>query len=86
MKYRENKFFNIDRIEIMMLRCYSVMSGVSIPILKVSLSCILIEIPGGMYTPPAVLIMKIIKNDVFLVIFCVNGGRRPLMCVYVMTI
>ena len=75
MKYRENKSININVIERIKLWCYSVRSGVSISILKVSLSCIFIEIPGGMYTPPTVLIMKIIKNDVFLIIFMVNGNE-----------
>ena len=74
MKYRENKSININVIERMKLWCYSVRSGVSISVCKVSISCIFIEIPGGMYTHMSILNMKIHENSVFLPVFLVNRG------------
>ena len=64
---------NINVIERMKLQCYSVGSGVSISAFKVSISCILIEIPGGMYTHVFILNMKIHENCDFLHVFTVNG-------------
>ena len=46
------------------------MTGVSISTFKVPLSSIVIEITWGIYTSPAVLIMKILINSEF---FIVNG-------------
>ena len=58
----------------MKLRCYSVGSGVSISAFEVPISCVLIEIPGGVYTTHvSVLNMKIHENCDFLHVFIVNG-------------
>ena len=59
------------------------MYEVFISVFKTSLSCIVIEIPGGRYTPPAVLIMKISIIHVFLPIFVLNGGEPPELYKYI---
>ena len=63
--------------EIMMLHVDYYVYEVFISVFKTSLSCIVIEIPGDRYTPPAVLIMKISIIHEFLPIFVLNGGESP---------
>ena len=76
MKYRKNKFNNINVIERMKLRYYSVRSVISISAFQVSISCIFIEITGGMCTHMSILNMKIQENNDFMFVFIVNG-RQP---------
>ena len=64
---------NINVIERMKLRCYSVGSGISISAFKVPTSCTLIEIPGGVCDPVSILNMKIHENYDLLHVFIVNG-------------
>ena len=68
-KNRENKFLNIDVASIMKSPLYSVRSGVSVSVLKIPLSHIFVEIPGGMFTHVAVLNMKIHENSDFRPVF-----------------
>ena len=60
----------------MVFEYYSVSYVISISAFQVPISCIFIEITGGMCTHMSILNMKIQENNDFIFVFIVNG-RQP---------